>query len=92
VTTNNANTIARADRFVGSPQPGVESTYTLDFYPENAIKPGGGILVVYPPQSLVGLLQTLTAEVTVDGLLVDQDKLDISFDLSARSVTVKNIV
>ena len=49
VTTNNANTIARADRSVGSPAPGVESTYTLDFYPENAINPGGGIVIVYPP-------------------------------------------
>ena len=92
VTTNNANTISTANASVGSPQPGVESTFTIDFYPENEIRPGGGILAVYPPQTLVGLSNKLTAEVTADGLLIDQDKLDISFDLSARSITVKNIV
>jgi len=56
---------------VGSPAPGVESSFTLDFYPENPIKSGGGILAVYPPQTLVGLENKLTAEVTVDGLLID---------------------
>ena len=51
VTTNNAYTIAKAEVVKGSfsPQPGVESDFTLDFYPENKINVGGGILVVYPP-------------------------------------------
>jgi len=92
VTTNNANTIAKAKVKVASPQPGVESSFILEFYPEHSIASGGGILVVYPPQTLVGSSGRLTARVTVDGLHVDQDKLDISFDLSARSVTVRNIV
>lgn len=61
VTTNNANTISTANASVGSPQPGVESTFTIDFYPENEIRPGGGILAVYPPQTLVGLSNKLTA-------------------------------
>jgi len=77
---------------VASPAPGVESTFTLDFYPENAIAPGGGILVVYPPQTLVGTSGVLTATVTVDGLLIEANKLVVSYDLSARSVTVRNIV
>ena len=92
VTTNNANTISEAYVTKGSPQPGVESTFTLDFYPENTINPGGGILVVYPPQTQIGPSKILTAEVTVDGLVVDQELLDIEFDLSARSITVRNIV
>ena len=41
---------------------------------------------------MVGLDKTLTAEVSVSGIIVDADLVDVSFDLSARSVTIKNIV
>lgn len=75
-----------------TPQPGVESSFNLDFFPEHPIAPGGGILVVYPPQTTLGLKETLTAEVSIDNQIIEQERLQISFDLSARTVTVKNIV
>lgn len=36
--------------------------------------------------------QKLTATVEVDGIYVDPDKIEVEFDLSARSVTIKNII
>lgn len=48
--------------------------------------------MVYPPQTLLGTSGQLTAEVQVDGILVEQEKLDIEFDTSARSVKIKNII
>ena len=49
VTTNNAFTIGKAFVSAVSPKPGFESPFDLEFYPEHPIRPGGGILVVYPP-------------------------------------------
>ena len=92
VTTNNAVTIGKAFAKAASPQPGVETDFILDFYPEHPINPGGGILVVYPPETLVGSSQTLSARATIDGTVVDQDQLEISYDLSARAVTISNLV
>ena len=92
MTTNNAYTIGKAFVSAASPKPGFESAFNLEFYPEHPIRPGGGILVVYPPQTLLGPSGELTAEVQVDGILVEQEKLDIEFDTSARSVKIKNII
>ena len=41
---------------------------------------------------MLGLSGELTAEVQVDGLIVEKEKLDIEFDTSARSVKIKNII
>ena len=92
ITTNNAYTIGKAFVTAVSPKPGFESPFDLEFYPEHPIRPGGGILVVYPPQTLLGVSGELTAEVEVDGILVEQDKLEVEFDTSARSVKIKNII
>ena len=54
VTTNSASTISRAYVRAETPQPGVESPFILEFFPEHPIAPGGGILVVYPPQTTLG--------------------------------------
>ena len=73
-------------------EPGVEADFELTFYPENPIAPGGGILIVYPSQTLLTEAGTLSAEVKIDGLAVDQEKLVQSYDLSARAVRITNIV
>lgn len=53
VTTNNAAKVVEVARPTTLPMPGVEGNFFLDFYPEHAIAPGGGILVVYPPETLI---------------------------------------
>ena len=93
ITTNKAYVIGSADVRAALPAPGVPSDYILNFYPVHEIQAGGGILVVYPPQALlVDPEGGVTAEVHVDGLAVDQDALDIFFDLSARAVRISNVV
>ena len=71
MTTNNPNTIAKADVKALSPQPYFDSPFVLEFFPENAIDPGGGILVVYPPQTPEGSTGQFTATVLIDGIAVD---------------------
>lgn len=92
VTTNSASTISQAYVEAATPQPGVESAFNLDFYPEHPIAPGGGIFAVYPPQTTLGMDETLTAEIFIDNQIVEQDKLSIAFDLSARTISVRNII
>ena len=92
MTTNNAAKVKEIARPETSPRPGVESSFYLDFYPEHAIAPGGGILVVYPPETLINKLQILTAEVTVDNLAVDQSLLQLEADISARALRILNLI
>ena len=72
----------------------MESAFNLEFYPEHAIGPGGGILIVYPPQTTLGTNQTLHAFVEIEGLIIEEGegKLDVTFDLSARAISIKNMI
>jgi hypothetical protein len=49
VTTNASFIVQRAEVLSSSPNPGRASDFTIEFYAEHRIKPGGGILIVYPP-------------------------------------------
>jgi len=49
VTTNASFIVQRAEVLSSSPNPGRASDFKIEFYAEHRIKPGGGILIVYPP-------------------------------------------
>ena len=49
VTTNNAYVVRNATVASKYPNPGLASDFEINFYAEHTIRPGGGILIVYPP-------------------------------------------
>lgn len=92
VTTNNAFTVSKAKVIPSSPKPGIDTTFLLEFVPEHNISPGGGILVVYPPQTTPSLTKDIFALVKVDGIEVSPNGLNIQADVSARTILVENVI
>lgn len=76
----------------GTPQPGIASTFLLDFYPEHPIKSGGGLLIAYPAQTTPTEEAKISVKITINDLEVDNSNLNLNYDLSARAVLVENIV
>jgi len=56
----------------------VESSFILTFEPEHTIDVGGGILIVYPYQTILEDDATITVEVKADGLIIDNEKVVMS--------------
>ena len=64
----------------------------LAFEPEHTIDVGGGILIVYPYQTILDKNSTISVQVEADGFEIDNEKISLTSEASARSVTIKNVV
>ena len=91
VTTIEPYPIQRAEIRPGSYEPGVATTYIIDFYPEHSIGEKGGIIIVYPPQIAVMENANIDVEASVTGLTLSTE-LYANHEESARQIVIENII
>lgn len=72
-------------------QPGIPTTYQLDFYPEHSIQSKGGLLITVPAQIDLNK-NAVTIEVNITGRVVEQQLLNYYVRESARAIYIENVI
>lgn len=92
MTTNKPHIISAASIEPESYEPGIATTYFIEFYPEHEIKVNGGLTVSWPPQIIISEGVNFSVGAEVNGVTVDPATLIMKVDDSARTINVRNII